>query len=199
MPHLRLGTAAWAVRRRLHACSTSAARCACPCAQRVCTGGAATCATSSCRWGGGCAHAARTRAARCAQRVCTGGRPPTRPVRAGGAGVCAQPCMHRRARRARTVTGRRAQRPQHHARGMRAHISGSPPQFACGVRNGRVAACGGGAATSMIGFQFLRWNALESQQIFREQNLLARTIAAKCDGSGGGGKRERRRGGEFAE
>ncbi|KZV44118.1 hypothetical protein F511_15217 [Dorcoceras hygrometricum] len=46
-------------------------------------------------------------------------------------------------------------------------------------------------------FQFLRWSALEPQGRFCEQNLLARTIAAKCDG--GGGWRERRRGGEFAE
>ncbi|KZV16752.1 putative methionine--tRNA ligase [Dorcoceras hygrometricum] len=37
-------------------------------------------------------------------------------------------------------------------------------------------------------------------RIFREQNLLARTIAVKYDGDGdGGGRRERRRGGEFAE
>ncbi|KZV23492.1 hypothetical protein F511_40237 [Dorcoceras hygrometricum] len=46
---------------------------------------------------------------------------------------------------------------------------------------------------STSGFQFFRWNALESERIFREQNLLARTIAAKC-GGGGGGRR-----GEFAE
>ncbi|KZV45759.1 mannan endo-1,4-beta-mannosidase 6-like [Dorcoceras hygrometricum] len=54
---------------------------------------------------------------------------------------------------------------------------------------------------STTGFQFIRWNALESQRIFCEQNLLVRTIAAKCDGGGGGGggRRERRRGGEFAE
>ncbi|KZV55911.1 cell division cycle 5-like protein [Dorcoceras hygrometricum] len=37
-------------------------------------------------------------------------------------------------------------------------------------------------------FQFLRLSALEPQGRFREHNLLARTIAAKCDGGGGGGR-----------
>ncbi|KZV54914.1 peroxidase 4-like [Dorcoceras hygrometricum] len=56
---------------------------------------------------------------------------------------------------------------------------------------------------SLIGsttdFQFLHWNALESQRIFHEQNRLAKTIAAKFDDGSGGRRRERRGGVEFAE
>ncbi|KZV40510.1 hypothetical protein F511_12492 [Dorcoceras hygrometricum] len=47
---------------------------------------------------------------------------------------------------------------------------------------------------STTGFQFLRWNALESQRRFHEQNLLTETIAMRCDGGGGrcdGGERQR--------
>ncbi|KZV35919.1 hypothetical protein F511_34694 [Dorcoceras hygrometricum] len=52
----------------------------------------------------------------------------------------------------------------------------------------------GARERSMTGFQFLRWNALESQRIFREQNLPTEMIATRCDDGDG-----RRHGGDGRE